>query len=314
MSRWAWVLSIFLLQLSFAACGGKPSNTASAKKVDLDADPLALLPPSAVVVATFDMRAIFDSGPVGAQLAGIVSKLLPLGAEAGFDAHRDIDRVALASYATGGLDLVAVFSGRFDEEKISHVGATPQGVAIARGSYGGRTTYTAGSVEYALLTTKTLVAGSGDSVRRLLDRVQSGTLDRAMAPWMSQTLESKGAQMAAAADFETQPVAVAALGSVNLAWLKGLRIARVLGNFASPGVNVAATLTYAGHDEVQAAADGVRSVDVWLNMLGPLLGGVRLQDFEVTTDALDLRCKFALDDQALRSVLALAPRFIPLPP
>ena len=91
-------------------------------------------------------------------------------------------------------------------------------------------------------------------------------------------------------------------------------MARIVGNFAPPGVNVAATLTYVGQDQAQAAADGVRSVDVWLNMLGPLLGGVRLQNFEVTAEALDLRCKFALDDQALRSMLALAPRFLPMPP
>jgi hypothetical protein len=312
MSRWAFVLLTAVLHLSLAACGGKASNTAAEKKVDLDADPLALLPASAVVVATFDAHGILDSGSVGAQVAGLVSKLLPLGEEAGFDARRDVDRVALGSYATGGVDVVAVLSGRFDEEKIAGAAATAQGGSIARGSYAGRATYTAGSVEYVVLSSRTLIAGSGDSVRRLLDRVQTGTLERSMPPWMAETLETKGAQMAAAADFETQPVAVAALGSFNLDWLKGLRIARVIGNFAPPGVNVAATLSYSEAGQAQAAVDGVRMVDGWLKMLGPLLGGVRLQNFDVAAEGSDVRCKFALDDQALRTVLALAPRFIPM--
>jgi len=317
MARWAPFVFMLLLSISgpaLTACGGKGANAADTKKVDLDADPFALLPDSPVLVANFDVRAIFASESAGAQVATIVSRYAPLGAAADFDARRDVDRVALASYATGGLDVVAVLSGRFNEEKIARVTATPQGVAIVRGTYAERTTYTAGNVEYAVLTPKTLVAGSGDSVRRLLDRAHAGTLSRSMPPWMVQTLETQGASMAVAADFETQPVAAAALGSVNLEWLKGLRVARVIGNLAPPGVNIAATLTYGQPDQAQAAADGVRLVDGWLKMLGPLLGGVRLQNFDVVTEAQDVRCKFALDDQTLRAVLALAPRLLAMPP
>jgi hypothetical protein len=317
MLRRGLVFSILVLSISvpaLAACGGKGATTADTKKVDLDADPFALLPASPVLVANIDARAILDSDSAGAQVAALVARVAPLGADAGFDASRDVDRIALASYATGGVDFVAVMSGRFDEEKIAHVTATPQGGAIVRGSYAERTTYTAGNLQYAVLTPRTLVAGSGDSVRRLLDRIRGGTLDRSVPPWMVQTLETRGAPMAAAADFETQPAFAAALGSVNLDWVKGLRIARVIGNFAPPGVNIAATLTYGEPEQAQAAAGGLRLVDSWLKMLGPLLGGVRLQNFEVATDSRDLRCKFALDDKTLRAVLALAPRLLPMPP
>lgn len=310
MSRWALALAGLVLSVLALACGGKGANAADTEKVNLDADPFALLPGSPVLVANFDVRAILDSDSAGAQVATLISRYAPLGADAGFDARRDIDRVALASYTTGGLDLVAVLSGRFDEEKIAHVSTTPQGGTIVRGAYAERTTYTAGNIEYAVLTSKTLVAGSGDALRRLLDRVHAGTLNRAIPSWMMQTLETQGASIAAAADFETQPVAAAALGSVNLDWLKGLRIARVIGNLAPPGVNVAATLTYAEPGQAQAAADGVRMVDGWLKMLGPLLGGVQLQNLDVAADAQDVKCKFALDDRTLRAVLALAPRLL----
>jgi hypothetical protein len=308
--RWAYGLVLLLV---FAGCG-KGANSGGDKKIDLDADPLALLPPSAVVVAIADARAIFDTSSMGAQLAAITAKLLPAGENAGFEARRDVDRVAIADYATGGADVVAVLNGRFDEAKIAATTTTNSGAVIVRGLYAGRTTYTAGTIEYTVLTPKTLVAGTGEGMRRLLDRVQAGTIERAMPAWMVETLDTRGAQLAAAADFESQPVASAAIASVNLAWLKGMRMARIIGNFAAPGMNVAATLTYSEAQQAQAAAEGVRSVDGWLKMLGPLLGGIRLQNLDVTTEAQDLRCKFAVDDQTLRSVLALAIRLVPVAP
>jgi hypothetical protein len=100
------------------------------------------------------------------------------------------------------------------------------------------------------------------------------------------------------------------MSTPSLSWLKGVRVARIIGNFAPPGMNVAGTLTYGDAPQALAAADSVRFVDGWLNRLGPLLGGIRLQNLEVTTDAKDLRCKFAVDDQTLRTVLALASHFL----
>ena len=180
--------------------------------------------------------------------------------------------------------------------------------------YAGRATYSVGAVQYAVLTSKTIVAGTGDALRRVLERVESGALARAMPPWMVDTLETKGAELALAADFETQPIASAAIGSVGLAWLEGLRLARVIGNFEARGMNVAGTLTYAQPERAQAAADNLRSLGGLLRTFGPLLGGVRLQNLEVTTDANDLRCKFAVDESSLRTLLSFAPRFLPTAP
>jgi hypothetical protein len=306
--------SLLVLLFVLASCGGKGASAGGERKSDLDADPLGLLPADPMVVASLDARAVFDSGAAGSQIASIAGRLVPLGESAGFQATRDVERVVLAEYATGGIDCAAVLTGHFDPAKIDAATTASGGAPIVRGVYGGRTTHTVAAVQYAVLTPKTLVAGTGDGLRRLLDRVQAGTMDRSMAPWMVSTLETKGAEIAVAADFETQPVASAAIGAVRLPWLDGMHVARIIGNFEPPGMNVAATLTYGDAVQSQTAADGMRSVEGLLKMLGPLLGGIRLQNLEVTTDAKDLRCKFGVDQDTLRTVLAFAPRFLPMTP
>jgi len=42
--------------------------------------------------------------------------------------------------------------------------------------------------------------------------------------------------------------------------------------------------------------------------------GVPMQLAQATTDEKDLRCKFAVDDQALRAMIALLGRFLPAQP
>ena len=313
MIAWGAMLR-WILPLALVACGGKGAAAGGEKTVDLDADPLALLPAAAVVVANANARAIFDNGSVGGQVAALAGKLVPLGEDAGFQAGRDVDRLVFASYATGGLDFAVVLVGRFDQAKIDARTTSTGGVPIVRGVYAGRTTYTAGSIQYSVLTSKTLVAGSGDGLRRLLERVQAGTLDRSVSPWVVETLETKGADLAVAADFQAHPLAAAAIGSVSLPWLDGMRVARIIANFDAPGMNVASTLSYADPQHAQAAAAGVRTVDRWLNALGPILGGIRLQNLEVSAQESDLRCKVTLDDQTIRTALALAPRLLPTSP
>jgi hypothetical protein len=112
------------------------------------------------------------------------------------------------------------------------------------------------------------------------------------------------------ADFTTQPVAKAALGSVSLPWLDGLRVVKVLGNFEKPGMNVAATLTYTDAPQASTAADGVRGADAWLKVLGPLLGGVAVKDLDVETDGADMKCKFGVDDATLEHLLDYVPRLL----
>jgi hypothetical protein len=316
MRAWHALLAV-ALAFAWVASGCKGPSAAGSGGADLDADPLVLVPDSAVVVARFDARALFDNGAIGAPLAALAARFVPLGDDAGFQAARDVDKILVLSFATGGVDVAAVLGGRFDVARIAAATKTTSGAAIVRGVYAGQPTYavgaSAGSVTYAVLSAKTVVAGTGDGLRRVLERVQAGGLRRTLAPWAAQTLETPGAEIAVAADFAAQPIAAAAMGVVKLPWLDGLRVARVIGNVEPPGMNVAATLTYGDAQQTQAAADGVRSVDGWLNVLGPLVGGIRLQNLVVTTQDANLECKFAVDDQALRAALAYAPRLLPNP-
>jgi hypothetical protein len=314
MRAWPALVAAIALAFGLLSSGCKGTNAAGSGGADLDADPLVLVPESALVVARFDARAIFDNGAIGAPLAALAGRFVPLGDDAGFQPARDVDRIVVASFATAGVDAAAVLGGRFDVARMAAATKTTSGAPIVRGVYAGQTTYTVGapggSVTYAVLSAKTVVAGTGDGLRRVLERVQAGGLKRTLPPWVAQTLETPGAEVAVTADFATQPIASAALGAVKLPWLDGLRVARVIGNFEAPGMNVASTLTYGDAPQAQAAAEGVRSVDGWLNVLGPLTGGIRLQNLVVTTADANLECKFAVDDQALRAALAYAPRLL----
>jgi hypothetical protein len=302
-----------LTLVGLLACGGKDAATPVEAKLDLDSDPLALLPGAAVIVANLDARSMFASESVGAQLASLADTLLPLGTDAGFEAKRDVDRVVLGAYTSTGADAVAIVSGRFDPAKIAAATQSRGGVAIVHAMYAGRDTYAAGPAMYSVLTARTVVAGTGDGVRRVLERVQDKKVERAIPAWVDETLSTPGAELALAADFTSQPVTVAAMGSVPLPWLSGMRVAKVIGNFEKPGMNVAATLSYKEEQQAQSAADGVRTADVWLKVLGPLLGGISLQNLDVTTDGKDMKCKFAVDDQTLGHLLAFAPRVLGAP-
>jgi len=309
MHRWILLLAVCLL----LACGGKGANAGGENKLDLDSDPLALLPGSAVIVANVDARSLWDSTTVGPQLGAIADRLMPLGDDVGFEAKRDVDRVVLASYATGGIDVAAIVSGRFDEAKLEGTTKTKSGGAVTKTMYAGRATYAAGGAVWAVLTAKTVVASTSEAVRRVLDKVQTGKIERAEPPWVIETLQTPGAELAVAGDFASQPLVAASIGAVNLPWLEGLHVARVIGNFQKPGMNVAATLTYGDAQQASSAADGVRTVTGWIKLLGPFLGGVSLQNLDVQTAGTDMQCKFAVDDQTLSSILGLAPRFLPAP-
>ncbi|HLK37181.1 MAG TPA: hypothetical protein VKU41_10555 [Polyangiaceae bacterium] len=307
--------SLFVLfSIFLAACGGKGAAVGGESKPDLDADPLALLPASAVAIANVDAHALFASASLGPSLAPVADALLPVGADAGVVVSRDVDRIVVASYATGGIDLVAVLVGRFDPAKISGATKAKTGAAVVPGAYGKFTTYTVGPVTYVPMTAKTLVAGTGDAVRRLLDRVAQGKLERSMPPWQIETLQTAGAEVAIVADLASQGVASATIGSLSLPWVKAIKVARIIGNFEAPGMNFAATLTYADAPAAQSAADGVRTMGGWLKVLGPILGGASIQNLEATTAGADLQCKLSVDDQSLRTLLGLAVRFLPFAP
>ena len=222
-----------------------PSELTAAQ---IDADPLALLPGSATVIATVDARAFYASGSLGAELAALSEQLVPIGDEAGFKASRDVDRVVVGTYSSEGLDLAAVVSGRFDEAKIRQAAEahtqTRAGGLIAASQYAGHSVYTVNDVGFAILTPKTALAGTQTGIRRALDRVHDGKVKREVAPWAQSTIDTPNAAATVTADF-AQPIATAAVGAFPLPWAKGLNRIRMVADFKPPGTHVAGTITYA---------------------------------------------------------------------
>ncbi|HEY5147844.1 MAG TPA: hypothetical protein VII82_13810 [Polyangiaceae bacterium] len=301
------------LSLVFVAlvlgCGGKGAASGADAKSAADADPVALLPASAIVVATLDAHAMYASASIGATLGTFTDSLMPLGADAGFQASRDVDRVVFAAYAGSEADVAAVLSGRFDLDKIAAVTTTKTGAAVVKATYAGFATDSVGGLTVAPITAKTVVVGTSERVHRVLDRLGAGPLQRSTPPWVSDTLGTQGAQFAVTADFATQPIASATIGAINLSWLKGLQVVRAIGDFDAPGINVAGTMTYADAAGAQAASDGIHLLDGLQKVLAPLLLGAKVQNLQVSSTGADVSCKFALDDSSLRPLLSLASRY-----
>ncbi len=309
-----FALSILSLCTSvLVACGRKGPSAADAAKSAADADPLSLLPGSAIFVATLDVHAMYANASVGPAIASFADPLLPLGPDTGFDASRDVDRLVLGGYAGNQADMAVVLSGRFDVDKIAASTQSKSGAPFVKATYAGFPTSTAGIITIAPLTARTLLAGTSDRVHRVLDRLGQGPLERSMPPWAEETLATRGAQFAIAGDFATQPIASATLGSINLSWLKGLQAVRAIGNFDDPGVNVAATLTYGDPAGAQGATDGIHLIDGWQKLLAPLLLGAKVQNLQVGNSGNDVSCKFAVDGTSLRALLTLASRYFKPP-
>lgn len=315
----AWSLG----SVAVGACGGSKPDAAAPggePKVDVDGDPFALLPGAAIALGQVDAQAFYASAAVAAQLALLSERLLPIGQEAGFVASRDVTRVVSGVYSSGGVEVAAVIRGRFDEAKIARASEerrkTAGGALIVPTPFAGRMMYTVGNVGFAVLSEGTAIAGTDWGIKRTLEKIQDRRVKRTFHPWMLETVESPGAQMALAIDLANQPVAKAAVGAIDLPWLRGLRAARVIGKFhhasgageAKPGtMSFAATLTYGDEKAAASAADGVRTASSWIGVLSRLHVVPRIQDLEVSTEKADVRCKFGVDEEGLRALLALAP-------
>jgi hypothetical protein len=298
--------------LSVVACRGKGAASSDSAKSAADADPLALLPGSALFVASIDVHAMYANAAVGPTVASLSDPLLPLPSDI-LDVSRDVDHLVLGGYAGNAADVAVVLSGRFDVDKITAATQAKGGAPFVKATYAGFPTSTAGAITIAPLTARTLVAGTSERVRRVLDRLGQGGVQRSMPPWAAETLATQGAQFAIAGDFAAQPIASATLGSINLSWLKGLQAVRAIGNFDDPGVNVAATLTYSDPTSAQGATDGIHLIDSWQKLLAPLLLGAKVENLQVGNTGNDVSCKFAIDGTSLRALLTLASRYFKPP-
>jgi hypothetical protein len=240
--------------------------------VEIDKEPLALLPGGVVGIASVDTTKLVAS-QFGAKLLAITSQRLPIPAAAGFDPARDLQHVYIGFYSMQGADISGVATGTFDKAKIetavSGVDKTPQGVPIAKRTYAGRTLFTAGGFGFCMLTDHSALFGDDTGIRRALDRIHEGRVRRQTLPWMDKLLNSESAPIIAGADLRAQAIPAAA--SNNLAFLSGLETLAFVGNFADPGLNLAGTLVYGDEAGAKQGADNVQGLSQKLSTYAPFL-------------------------------------------
>jgi hypothetical protein len=263
---------------------------------------------------------MFTSGSTGGVIGQMAEKLVPIGEEAGFKASRDLDRVVMGAYSFQGVDAVAVLVGRFDEQKIAQAAQnhTPMkngGVLVAT-PYANRTIYTINNAGFAVLTSKTVLAGTETGIRRALDRVRDNQIVRNQDKWMLETVETPNSAFAVAADLATQPVTATLMSQIPsvvrnlLGWLNGLKAVRMIGNFHDPGLNIAGTLTYGDAQTAAAASDDVKRTGAAAKLFA-MFGAPQLQNLDVKVAQSDVQVAFAVDDGQLRTFLASAQQYLP---
>jgi hypothetical protein len=298
------------------ACGGGNAGVHASTPLtpdQIDADPLALLPGSAAVVATIDAHAFYASGSVGSEVAELSERLVPIGDEAGFKASRDVDRVVLGTYSSAGVDVAAVVSGRFDESKIRHAAEahaqTHAGGLISESTYAGRSIYTVSDVGFSILTPKTALAGTQGGIRRALDRIQDGHPKREIAAWVENTIDTPGAAATVCADF-SQPLVAAAVGTLSVPGTKGLDQLRLVADFEPPGMHVSGTILYADAVSATAAASGLEQAGNLANLVSFTGLTPKLEDLEVSTVDTNVRVAFSVDDRSMRNLISLLPKYL----
>jgi hypothetical protein len=307
---------VTLVLAGAAACGGGNKDGVSAKTAEnqaIDADPIALLPSAAMAISRVDAKQMFTSGSVGGQIALMAEHMLPVGEEAGFNASRDLETVYSAAYSTSGADVVAILRGTFDEQKIKSVAdshtPTKAGGVLVSSSYLGRQVYTLSNVGFTVISKQTVVAGSETMIRRVIERMKDGTVQRSQPPWMIQTIETPNAAFAAAADFANQPIAAASIGMVPLGWVKGMKAARLVGNFKDPGLNIAATLTFPDKASAADAAEQVKRTAGMASLL-QFIGAPQLKNLDVKPVEGDVQVSFGVDDGQLKTFLQTAQSYM----
>jgi hypothetical protein len=272
------------------------------------------------------MRAFYASGSVGAQLAAVTEAMVPAGQEVGLSVSRDVDRMVVGAYVTPGVELVAVLGGRFDAGRLQAAAAahavSRTGAAWVALPYAGRTLYTVSNLAVAPLTEHTLVAGTEGGVRHVLERLAAGGPNphpaREVEGWMLAALAAPGSAFAGAVDVGSIPPA-ALHGWPLPAVLTGLSRAALVGDFHSPGLNVASTLTYADPQRATAGVDALRQLAAMVNVASALGAAPRVQNLSLAADGPNVACKFGLDEEGMRKSLAsvlrlLAPASPALPP
>jgi hypothetical protein len=278
VSRRALLLGLGLLGVELIGCAKSEDvivHTGQGKEqtaLQIDSDPLALLPGGAVTVGVLDVEALFAS-QFGDKLLEVAKRRAPVPDAAGFEPKRDLKKAYFGTYSMQGADVAGVALGTFDPKKIEAaadgIQKTPLGVPVTKTMYAGRALYTAESVGFTILTSRTALFGNQTGIRRALDRIKEGTAKRELAPWASKVLAQSGVPFAFGSNLKENPVPKALRN--KLPFLDGVETLSVVGNFAPPGINLAGTLVYPDEAAAKTGAGKVSETRAMLDTYTPFL-------------------------------------------
>lgn len=320
--RRALVLSIAVIA---ASCGGgediivKTADGAGMTAADIDRDPLALMPGGASLVGTLDAQNLFASG-VGQRLLGLLEARLPLPPSVGFQPRRDLTRLYLGLYSFQGVDFAGVAVGNFNpaaiEQAANGTEKTPLGSPLVRVEYAGRVFYVSANVGFVVLTEHTVVYGNETGIRRVLDRMEAGRVKNELSPEINALMLQPGAPIAFGAELGGNAVVDAA--GQQQAFLRDLELARVIGDFGSPGMNAAGTLTYRSPQAASTARDSIASTAQNLSALGTLLGFVTgqappLRAFDASVAGTSVQVTAAFDATVADHLIGMSSAVLGLP-
>lgn len=312
-----------LLVLSFvlcsSACGGsrevilRTAGGAEVTATEIDREPLWLLPPGGVGWLHLEMEPAARS-ELGKYVLADLRSRFPLPESSGLSLERDVARFTVATYSMQGVDVVGVATGRFDAERIASAAAEYRGGALSpqlvKSTYAGRTLFLAQSVGFAIITPQTAIFGNEVGIRRSLERITESRVADDVPAWAKELLATPNATFSVGVDLAASAVTSALPG--RLAPLRGASMARAVGNFDDPGINLAGTISHADHEGARGSAAGLLQVGGSVNIYGRLLGlGQPLRKLETQAVGNDTQVVLAVDGAA---VIILMKRFLPPPP
>jgi hypothetical protein len=296
------------------ACGKKQdviiaaADRVSITAADIDRDPIALMPSGAVGLIRVDAPALFQS-VVGQRLRDLVLARMPLPASAGFEPTRDLSAVYIGLYSMSGANVAAVATGTFNPPAIERAAdgttMTPLGAPLVKTTYARQTLYVSRNIGFAVLTEHTVLLGDETGIRRALDRLGEGRAQHDVAPWVDDVLRTPNAAMVGAFNLVGQSPVEA--GVKNLAFLHGLKTARIVGNFEPPGMNFAGTLTYPDPQAAQAASADLEQSNQKLQAYSFFLQlagiGNPIQKLQTTVAGNDTQFVMAVEQRAVEWVV-----------
>jgi len=318
--------------LAVSACSSSPSLVlVGGRNIDaatIDSDPVALLPSGIVMLAYADLQALYRTS-LGADVTNFISSFVPIGAESNFMPARDTTRFYGGLYAMQGVDFCAVTQGRFDVAAIARAAdaraRAPSGAPLVKTRYADSDIFTVQNLGFVIVTPQTMLSGNETGMRRALDRLRQTSLTRSVPRWMIEVTETQAANFAFAGDFGADTIVAAdangstgakpipssspAVPAIDAAsqsfpFLAGLRALRGVGNFASPGVNVAGTLTYDTEEHAQSGGESLKNLGTLnpaMNLLLQFGVGASLPPPQIARSGHDVAFTEPVDERLIRA-------------